>query len=119
MVHESEAAHADAGGELLNAFNVATFKSEEDDVAFWNRLIPVAEQKPGGAGGGDAAGAEPAEELGIRAARLKNTEDVRARCLALLGVLSWGFKGLASSAKGMCPRMPCVNRCNSFLMSVP
>lgn len=27
--------------ELLSAFNVATFKSAEDDKAFWNRLIPV------------------------------------------------------------------------------
>ena len=32
--------------ELLSAFNVATFKSEEDDKAFWNRLIPVSEQAP-------------------------------------------------------------------------
>ena len=90
MVHESEAAGADAGGELLNAFNVATFKSEEDDVAFWNRLIPVAQQAAKGGGKGDAA--EPAEELGIRAARLKNTEDVRARLLSLCWPLSWGFQ---------------------------
>ena len=27
--------------ELLSAFNVASFKSAEDDKAFWNRLIPV------------------------------------------------------------------------------
>lgn len=27
--------------ELLSAFNVATFKSAEDDKAFWNRLIPA------------------------------------------------------------------------------
>lgn len=33
-----------AGGDLLNSFNVATFKNEEDDVAFWNRLIPAAER---------------------------------------------------------------------------
>ena len=26
--------------ELLSSFNVATFKSDEDDAAFWNRLIP-------------------------------------------------------------------------------
>ena len=34
------------GGELLSSFNVATFKNEEDDAAFWSRLIPVAEQPP-------------------------------------------------------------------------
>ena len=30
--------------ELLSAFNVATFKSAEDDKAFWNRLIPAGER---------------------------------------------------------------------------
>lgn len=30
--------------ELLSAFNVATFKSAEDDKAFWNRLIPADAQ---------------------------------------------------------------------------
>ena len=30
--------------QLLSAFNVATFKNQEDDKAFWNRLIPVTEQ---------------------------------------------------------------------------
>lgn len=34
------------GGELLSSFNVATFKNEEDDAAFWSRLIPVAERPP-------------------------------------------------------------------------
>lgn len=63
--------HADAGGELLNAFNVATFKSEEDDAAFWNRLIPIEQQ----------AEEEEPEELGIRAARLKTVDEVR--CLLL------------------------------------
>ena len=32
--------------QLLSAFNVATFKNQEDDKAFWNRLIPVTEQLP-------------------------------------------------------------------------
>ena len=32
--------------QLLSAFNVATFKNQEDDKAFWNRLIPVTEQPP-------------------------------------------------------------------------
>ena len=72
MVNEADAAGADAGGELLNAFNVATFKSEEDDVAFWNRLIPVNKRKAAPA---DSDG-EP-EALGIRAARLKSADDVR------------------------------------------
>ena len=26
--------------ELLSAFNVATFKNDEDDATFWSRLIP-------------------------------------------------------------------------------
>jgi hypothetical protein len=33
-------------GALLSSFNVATFKNEEDDAAFWSRLIPVAERPP-------------------------------------------------------------------------
>lgn len=78
MVNEADQVGADAGGELLNAFNVATFKSEEDDAAFWNRLIPVAKRKIKEA---EASDGEP-EALGIRAARLKNADDVRARfCL--------------------------------------
>lgn len=67
VVNETDATHADAGGELLNAFNVATFKSEEDDAAFWNRLIPTKERAP----------SEEPEQLGIRAARLKTVDDVR------------------------------------------
>ena len=36
-------------GELLGAFSVATFKtSQEDDAAFWSRLIPE-EQRPAAA----------------------------------------------------------------------
>ncbi|CAL8472046.1 g11588 [Coccomyxa elongata] len=65
VVNETDAAHADAGGDLLNAFNVATFKNEEDDAAFWNRLIPTKERAP----------SEEPEQLGIRAARLKTADD--------------------------------------------
>ena len=67
MVNETDGAHADASGDLLNAFNVATFKNEEDDAAFWNRLIPTKERAP----------SEEPEQLGIRAARLKTVDDVR------------------------------------------
>ena len=63
----TEQAAAGAGGELLNAFNVATFKNEEDDTAFWNRLIPATER---------AAPEEEPQELGIRAARLKVYDEV-------------------------------------------
>ena len=37
---------AQGADQLLSAFNVATFKNQEDDKAFWNRLIPVTEQPP-------------------------------------------------------------------------
>ena len=63
----TEQAAAGAGGELLNAFNVATFKNEEDDTAFWNRLIPSTDR---------AAKEEEPQELGIRAARLKTYDEV-------------------------------------------
>lgn len=66
---QTEQAAAGAGGELLNAFNVATFKNEEDDTAFWNRLIPAGER---------ATEKEEPQELGIRAARLKVYDEVRA-----------------------------------------
>ena len=39
---------------------------QEDDAAFWNRLVPVDER----AEGGDAA------ELGVRAARLRAADEV-------------------------------------------
>lgn len=31
-------------GALLGQFNVATFRTSEDDAAFWNRLIPEHER---------------------------------------------------------------------------
>ena len=39
-----ESGQAGPGDELLSSFNVATFKNEEDDAAFWSRLIPVADR---------------------------------------------------------------------------
>lgn len=41
QVVEEGAGKNEGADELLSAFNVATFKSAEDDKAFWNRLIPV------------------------------------------------------------------------------
>lgn len=61
--------------ELLSSFNVATFKSDEDDQAFWNRLIPVDQR---------IKEAVPEENLGIRQARLKPYEDVRSPTHAVL-----------------------------------
>lgn len=70
MVQDTKAEMAERNDELLSSFNVATFKSDEDDQAFWNRLIPVdqrAKDQP-----------EAQQHLGIRTARLsKFAEDVR------------------------------------------
>ena len=53
--------------DLLSAFNVATFKSDEDDATFWNRLITD---------GGPARdeGADGDDDLMPRTARLKGGE---------------------------------------------
>ena len=60
---------AERNDELLSSFNVASFKSDEDDQAFWNRLIPVDQRAK------DRSEAQ--EQLGIRTARLsKFTDDV-------------------------------------------
>eukprot|EP00879_Flechtneria_rotunda_P012304 GHRR01012851.1.p1 GENE.GHRR01012851.1~~GHRR01012851.1.p1 ORF type:complete len:597 (+),score=210.52 GHRR01012851.1:462-2252(+) len=48
-----------AAADLLSSFNVATFKSDEDDATFWSRLIREADRPP-----------EVDEPLGPRAARL-------------------------------------------------
>lgn len=63
VVNTEDAAKNEAADGLLNAFNVATFKTSEDDAAFWNRLIPDTE-KPKDHG----------EELGVRGARLRTME---------------------------------------------
>lgn len=68
--------HAEGGGanDLLSSFKVATFKQDEDDAAFWDRLIPNHERpderqqalaQQGLGGFGDDF------EPGIRQARLK------------------------------------------------
>ena len=44
QVVDEGAGKNEGADELLSAFNVATFKSAEDDKAFWNRLIPVDAQ---------------------------------------------------------------------------
>lgn len=41
QVVDEGAGKNEGADELLSAFNVATFKSAEDDKAFWNRLIPA------------------------------------------------------------------------------
>jgi chromodomain-helicase-DNA-binding protein 1 len=48
LVHDTGEAHGQAPGrmgELLGQFSVATFKTNEDDAAFWSRLIPE-DQRP-------------------------------------------------------------------------
>lgn len=57
------------GDELLSSFNVATFKQDEDDAAFWNRLIPVTERPK-------AEPAKAVEDLGIRSTRYRGGDDV-------------------------------------------
>lgn len=67
VVQDTKAEMNERNDELLSSFNVATFKSDEDDQAFWNRLIPVDQrikEQP------------PEENLGIRQARLRPCEDV-------------------------------------------
>ncbi len=68
VVQDTKAEMAERNDELLSSFNVASFKSDEDDQAFWNRLIPV-DQRP-------SKQPEVQEDLGVRTARLKFTEDV-------------------------------------------
>lgn len=63
LVNTEDAVKNEAADGLLNAFNVATFKTGEDDAAFWDRLIPQ-----------DARPKEATEELGVRGARLRTME---------------------------------------------
>lgn len=62
LVQERKAEALGGPGELLNSFNVATFKNEEDDASFWERLIPTSERPP------------PPEEVQARACRPVQTE---------------------------------------------
>ena len=70
VVQDTKAEMAERNDELLSSFNVATFKSDEDDQAFWNRLIPVDQRAK--------EQTDVHENLGIRSARLsKFADDVR------------------------------------------
>lgn len=83
VVQDTKAEMAERNDELLSSFNVASFKSDEDDQAFWNRLIPV-DQRP-------SKQPEVQENLGIRTARLKFTEDVSLKpchCICFLHLVS-------------------------------
>ncbi|PSC73016.1 CHROMATIN REMODELING 5 [Micractinium conductrix] len=53
-------------GGLLGAFNVATFKTNDDDAAFWNRLIPE-DQRP-------KQQTEVIEDVGVRSSRLRQLD---------------------------------------------
>lgn len=44
-VVENRACEAGVAPELLNQFQVATFSTLEDDVAFWSKLIPESDRK--------------------------------------------------------------------------
>lgn len=66
VVETNEDAAPGGADDLLAQFNVATFKSEDNDAAFWDRLIPEhlrPDEKP-----------EQSNEPGIRAARLRAME---------------------------------------------
>lgn len=66
VVETNEDAAPGGADDLLAQFNVATFKSEDNDAAFWDRLIPEhlrADEKP-----------VQNDEPGIRAARLRAME---------------------------------------------
>ena len=69
VVGDTQAATDGGNSDLLNAFNVATFKGDDEDEAnFWNRLIPTSDRVK------EEAAPEP---LGVRAARLRNAEEVQ------------------------------------------
>lgn len=65
VVHDSD--QKKEGDELLSAFNVATFKADEDDAAFWNRLIPVSERPK-------AETETNVQNLGTRSTRFKSDD---------------------------------------------
>jgi chromodomain-helicase-DNA-binding protein 1 len=64
----------DKKNELLSAFNVATFKNDEDDATFWSRLIPEEHRArvPERKGGRKGAAAHPDGEPSARTARRNN-----------------------------------------------
>jgi hypothetical protein len=67
VVHDGD--QPTEGDELLSSFNVATFKQDVDDAAFWNRLIPVTERPK-------AQPSKAPEELGTRSTRYHRGDDV-------------------------------------------
>ena len=68
QVVDDKGASAEGQSDLLNAFNVATFKGDDDEPAFWDRLIPAGERVK------DEA--EEPEELGLRATRMRGFQEV-------------------------------------------
>lgn len=91
VVHDGE--QPTDGNELLNSFNVATFRAEEDDAAFWNRLIPVTERPK-------AESLQVPEQLGARSTRYRGADDVRTPSTSSL-VSSGLAAGGVTAAKGM------------------
>ena len=65
---DDKGASAEGQSDLLNAFNVATFKGDDDEPAFWDRLIPAGERVK------DEA--EEPELLGLRATRMRGFQEV-------------------------------------------
>ncbi|KAK9788572.1 hypothetical protein WJX73_002856 [Symbiochloris irregularis] len=71
VVGEAEQAAEGGNSDLLNAFNVATFKGDDvDEANFWNMLIPTTER---------VKEERAPESLGVRAARLRNAEEAVTR----------------------------------------
>ena len=77
--------------DLLSAFNVATFKNEEDDATFWNRLIsdeqraaaPTDKKKKGGSTPGeDALAPRNARRAGAYGSA-KGALGLRAACVCV------------------------------------
>ena len=75
QVVDDKGASAEGQSDLLNAFNVATFKGDDDEPAFWDRLIPAGERVK------DEA--EEPEELGLRATRMRGFQEVCGSCACL------------------------------------
>ena len=80
VVEQREGEGTGGASDLLASFNVATFKADEDDAAFWSKLIPE-ERRPKDEPTTDslAAGTSLGETLGIRSTRLRALEASHAR----------------------------------------
>ena len=67
----------DASGgpsDLLSSFNVATFKADEDDAAFWSKLIPEDRRPKEEPSESIFGNSSLVQDLGIRSARLRALE---------------------------------------------